>query len=154
MQLYRAPQFPKEVRQSICEVELPVFLPQGCHLGLFICVSNFLEQGVSLLGTGHQAKEVSYRRMSIFLFYCIFKLRVQFAQKYQITSTSTRFNIVGNLKIVLANTFPHDPSNISYVLPSWAFQIFSKTQNVIKAIATWPGNQTFVMYLAINLIEK
>lgn len=150
MWLYSTLQFLKEERQSICEVELPLFLPQGCHLGLFICVSNFLEQGVSLLGTGHQAKEVSYRRLSFFLFYCIFKLQIEFGQKYQITSTSTKFNIVGNLRIILANTFPRNASNISYMLPSCAFQILFKIQTVIKAIATWPGNQTFFMYSSTN----
>lgn len=53
MQLHSTLNFMKEVRQSVCEVELPLFLLQSCHLGLFICVSNFLQQGVSLLGTGH-----------------------------------------------------------------------------------------------------
>lgn len=88
MQLYTL-KFPKEVRQSVCEFELPLLLPQGCHLDLFICVSNFLEQGVSLLGTGHRVKEVSYRRLSFspsffFLFFTVF--------------SNFKFSLVKNIK--------------------------------------------------------
>lgn len=52
LRLSRILKFPKEERQSICEVESPLLLPQSCHLGLFICVSNFLEQGVSVFCPG------------------------------------------------------------------------------------------------------
>lgn len=151
MQLYSTLKFPKEVRQSVYEFELPLLLPQGCHLGLFICVSNFLEQRVSLLGTGHQAKEVSYRRLSFFLFFTVFpNLKFSLVKKYQMTSTITEFNMVGNLRIILANTLPHDASNISNTLPSRVFHIFFKTQTVNKAIAFWPGNQTFFIDLSTN----
>lgn len=63
------------------------------------------------------------------------------------TSTITKFYIVGNLRIILANTLPHDANHIPYMLPSCDFQIFFKTQTVIKAIAIWLGNQTYLSIL-------
>lgn len=56
-------------------------------------------------------------------------------KKNQMTSTITKFYIVGNLRIILANTLPHDANHIPYMLPSCDFQIFFKTQTVIKAIS-------------------
>lgn len=62
-------------------------------------------------------------------------------------STVTKFYIVGNLRIILANTLPHDANHVPYMLPSCDFQISFKTQTVIKATAIWPGSQIFLSIL-------